>query len=62
MVRKYRNWVITTEGGFMTLKRFVATDGERTHWAFRLRDCKEFCDIRDAGGDIPRLFLEPLYI
>lgn len=61
MVRRYNYWTIVTEGGFMTIKRFIAHKGNQMHWAFRLKDCKEFCDIRDSGGQINKLYLEPLY-
>ena len=61
MVRNYNGWVIHAEGGFMTIKRFIAHKDSKSHWAFRLRECKEFCDIRDRGGEIGGLYLQPLY-
>ena len=62
MVRNYNGWIIETTGGFMTLKRFIAHKSGQSHWAFRLKECKEFCDIRDNGEHIKKLYLEPLYI
>lgn len=61
MIREYNGWIITTVGGFMTLKRFEARKGENWHWAFRLRDCRELCDSRDGGNPIKELYLRPLY-
>lgn len=62
MIRNYNGWVIEATGGFCTIKRFIAYKNGQSHWAFLLRDCKEFCDIRDGGGEIKNLYLEPLYI
>ena len=60
-MRYYNGWIITTAGGFMTMKRFIAHKGELSHWAFLLRECKEFCDKRDNGETIRELYLKPLY-
>jgi len=65
MVRKHNGWIITATGGYFTLKRFIAhkgAKGEITHWSFRLKDCKRFCDMRDNGETIDNLYLNPLYI
>lgn len=61
MKREYNGWKILTTGGFSTIKRFIASRGDKNHWAFRLRDCKKFCDLRDNGGKIELLYLTPLY-
>lgn len=62
MIRKYNGWTIETVGGHITLKRFVAYKNGKTLWAFRLKECKQFCDIRDNGGEINKLYLESLYV
>ena len=61
MIRKYNNWIVETTGGFFTIKRFIAHKDGQSHWAFRLKDCKEFCDIIDNGGEIKELYKKPLY-
>ena len=58
----YKGWLIEKTGGFYTMKRYVALKGDRWHWAFLLRECKQFCDTRDAGGEIKDLYLKSLYI
>jgi len=66
-LHKYNGWIITSEGGFITIKRFEATKLDEYdhnilyHWAFRLKDCKALCDKRDAGEEIGQLYLKPLY-
>ena len=64
-MRKYNGWLIETQGGFCTMKRYVASRGDKWHWAFRLYECKALCDKRDAGEDIGGiyggLYLRPLY-
>ena len=64
-IHKHNDWIIHSEGGFITMKRFVAhKEGHPfsySHWEFRLRDCKNLCDARDAGKPIPDLFLKSLY-
>jgi len=62
MVKYYNGWEISSEGGFCTIKRYVARKEDLWHWAFRLKDCKQFCDMRDNGGIIEQLYLKPLYI
>ena len=62
MIREYNGWQIEAQGGFCTMKRYVASRGDRWHWAFLLRECKGFCDIRNEGGNIKELYLKPLYI
>jgi len=61
MGRHYNGWEIITVGGFCTLKRYIASRGEQHHWAFRLKECKEFCDLRNANKEIGKLYLTPLY-
>lgn len=67
MKRKYRNWWIVNEGGFITMKRFEAEkfydDPSRYRWiwAFKLRDVKQFCDMIDRGEQIPDIYTKPLY-
>ena len=61
-MKKYNGWLIEAQGGFCTMKRYHATKGDKWHWAFLLRECKQFCDMRDAGGEIKKLYLSPLYI
>ena len=62
-IHKHNDWTISSRGGFITVKHFVANNnnGLPSHWAFRLKDCKVLCDKRDAGEEIDELFLEPLY-
>ncbi len=67
-VRKYKDWYIETVGGYITIKRFEAEKGEdflapdyKWHWSFKLKDCKELCDKRDAGKEIDPLYLKSLY-
>ncbi len=57
----HNGWRISSTGGFCTMKRFIASKGNLSHWAFLLRDCKHLCDERDAGREIPQLYLQPLY-
>lgn len=61
-MREYNGWSIETAGGFCTIKRYIARKGKDWHWAFLLRECKNFCDLRNAGKEIPKLYLTPLYI
>ena len=51
----YNGWIIELHGGFCTMKRYVASQGDRWHWAFLLRECKELCDLRDNGKEIKEL-------
>ena len=60
-MKKYNEWYIEKVGGFVTTKRYIATKGTMWHWAFLLRECKNFYDIRDSGGEIKTLYLSPLY-
>jgi len=62
MARYYNGWQIETQGGFCTMKRYVARKGNQWHWAFLLRDCKGICDSRDKGIEPSRLYLNPLYV
>lgn len=61
-MKQYNGWIIERTGGFCTIKRYVARKGNQWHWAFKLRECKHFCDQRDSGGTISDLYLKPLYI
>jgi len=68
MIRKYNSWVITKEGGFITVKRYEAQRVNESgkpiegfHWAFTLKKCRELCDKRDKGEQIDSLYLHPLY-
>ena len=58
----YNGWNIIKMGGLCTMKRYHAQKDNNWHWAFLLRECKQFCDIRDNGGTIKDLYLKPLYI
>jgi len=60
-MKLYNGWDITKEGGYCTIKRYVASKGDLWHWAFLLRECKVFCDTRDNGGSIGKIYLKPLY-
>ena len=68
MIRKYKDWQITSEGGFVTCKRFEAEkfygDPPRCHWiwAFKLKDIKRLCDMIDNGEEIPDIYTKPIYI
>lgn len=61
MFRHYNGWRIIKEGGFCTMTRYSAAKSGQWHWAFLLRECKDFCDLRDGGKEIPKLYLESLY-
>jgi len=34
------------------------------HWAFRLKDCKNICALRDMGreNEVGAIYLKPLYL
>ncbi len=57
----HNGWKIQGVGGFCTVRHFWADNGNLSHWAFTLRECKQFCDQRDSGGEIKALYLKPLY-
>ena len=67
MIRKYKDWQIISEGGFITCKRFEAEKfyGDfllhRWIWAFKLKDIKRLCDMIDNGEEIPDIYTKPLY-
>ena len=61
-MKEYNGWEIEKIGGFCTMKRYHARKDDKWHWAFLLRECKELCDLRDAGKEIKELYLKPLYI
>jgi len=61
MIREYNGWRIEKVGGFCTIQRYIAQKGNKRHWAFRLGECKSFCDLRDADIEISKLYLTPLY-
>ncbi len=60
-MKHYNGWTIINLGGHVEMKRYHAQKDKLWHWAFLLRDCKAFCDKRDAGETIPNLYLHPLY-
>ena len=59
---EYNGWQIIKLGGCCTMSRYHAQKGDQWHWAFLLRECKRFCDLRDSGAEISKLYLKPLYI
>ena len=57
----HNGWQIHGVGGFCTIRHFWAMKNELTHWAFKLKECKVLCDIRDKGEKISDLHLKSLY-
>ena len=66
-LHKHNGWIITKEGGHITITRYVASKvteydyNTLHHWAFTLKGCKVLCDKRDAGETIDSLYLHSLY-
>ena len=57
----YNGWRIEGEGGFITLRRFVASKGELSVWGERLKDILPRCDALDHGEPVGELYLRSLY-
>lgn len=43
------------------IRHFLARKEGFRHWAFKLKECKAFCTVRDNGGTIPEIYTRPLY-
>ena len=64
-IHEYNGWKIESVGGYSMMKHFIAEKGELWHWCFKLYECKEVCDLRDAGKENEieyfKLYTQPLY-
>ncbi len=61
----HNGWIIEGRGGCSMVRHYKATKNDMWHWAFKLYECRELCDKRDAGNDLTGiyggLYLRPLY-
>ena len=57
----HNGWEIHGVGGFCTVRHFWAEKENISHWAFKLKECKDFCDKRDIGEELNPMYLKALF-